>query len=603
MNAPHQRARRWDIAGLAVIIFVLAIVYHPSLNVGFWTDDYAFIDAVGRFDLPDYLRLYFDPRLQWHWYRPMQGLQWWIAFQLFGGDARGHHLIQLSLHILNACLLFDLTRALTRRWRIALIAALIYATLAVDSLAVVWVGVADPLAGVFYLLTLRFWFNYLTRAHARWYALTLLALIGALFSKEVAAPLPFILFLMDRWLIGKSLSLHDAVKRYALFGVLLVIYGALEWNVLTRGLFTQHLGYGLGTHIFDALAHHLTTLAFPWGLPTPFHWLWLGIVIVALAVTIWRYERRLAFLVAVTLLALAPILPFQFNMASAPRYLYLPLMGSLVGFALGIERARKILARPRATMWLGALLGAALVVWHGGTIAEQMQNWEGTVRQTRLQFRSIFHAHPTFPPDTLLYFLNPPMQSPYISGLMYLRYGRGVIVHGVDLDRRANLRNHHAAFVYYYDETQQWQEFPVAREITARVTPDLPTRFGEQIALEGIELTRDEIQHGEAFAVIVYWRALTRIEKDYTIFAHLVDARGEIVGGTDAPPRQGELPTSRWRANEFIADGIVIHTDSNVPPGEYRLLLGLYELATMQRLLLDSTARDHITIAPIRIVE
>lgn len=603
MNLLRDPIRSWHIVCLGIVIVVTAIVYHPSLNVGFWTDDYAFIDAVGRSDFPDYLRLYFDPRLQWHWYRPMQGLQWWIAFQLFGGDARGHHLIQVGLHILNACLLFDLTRVLTQRWRVALIAALIYATLAVDSLAVAWVGVADPLAGVFYLLTLRFWFNYLTRAHARWYALTLLALVGALFSKEVAAPLPFVLFLMDRWLVGKSLSPRDALKRYALLGILLVIYGALEWNVLTRGLFTQHLGYGVGTHIFDALVHHLTTLAFPWGLPTPLNWIWLSAVIVVLGVTIWRYERRLAFLVAVTLLALAPILPFQFNMASAPRYLYLPFMGSAVAIALGIERARKILARPHATMWLGALFGTMLIVWHGVTIAEQMLHWEGTIRQTRLQFRPIVLAHPTFPNDTLLYFLNPPMQSPYISGLMYLRYGRSVVVHGVDLAGRANLRDHNAAFVYYYDEMRQWHEFPVAHTISARVTPDLPARFGEQVALDGIELTRDEIQRGEAFVVMTYWRALARIEKDYTVFAHLVDARGEILASMDTLLLQNDLPTSRWRANDVVPHGIIMPIEPNVPLGEYRLLIGLYELATMQRLPLDSTVLDHITIAPIRVVE
>ncbi|MCX7840272.1 MAG: hypothetical protein N2559_12595 [Anaerolineae bacterium] len=603
MNVSCDLTRGCSVVCLSIIIIVTAIVYHAVLGVGFWTDDYAFIDAVGRFDLPDYLRLYFDPRLQWHWYRPMQGLQWWIAFQFFGSDARGHHLVQLGLHILNACLLFDLTRVLTQRWRVALIAALIYATLAVDSLAVAWVGVADPLAGVFYLLALRFWFNYLTRPHARWYVLTILALVGALFSKEVAAPLPFVLFLMDRWLVGKSLSPRDALKRYALFGMLLVIYGTLEWNVLTRGLFTQHLGYGIGTHIIDAFVHHLATLAFPWGLPVPLNWIWLGIVIVVLGVTIWRYERRLAFLVAVTLLALAPILPFQFNMASAPRYLYLPFMGSAVMIALSVERARVWLARPRATMWLGTLFGTMLIVWHGTTIAEQMLQWEGTVRQTRLQFRPIFQAHPTFPNDTLLYFLNPPMQSPYISGLMYLRYGREVKVHGVDLAGRANLRDHNAAFVYYYDEMQRWHEFPVARTISARVTLDLPARFGEQIALEGIELTRDEIRRGEAFVVIAYWHALARIEKDYTVFAHLVDTRGEIIASTDTLLLQNDLPTSRWRANDVVPHGIIIHIEPNVPLGEYRLLIGLYELATMQRLPLDSTALDHITIAPIRIVE
>ncbi|MCI0475935.1 MAG: hypothetical protein L0Y55_06780, partial [Anaerolineales bacterium] len=180
MNAPRGLSRGWFVGCLSVIAITTLIVYQPALSVGFWTDDYTFIDMAGRLDFLAYLIAYLDPRVQWHWYRPMQGLQWWIGYQLFQGNAFGHHFIQLGLHILNACLLFDLTRALTRRWRLALFAALIYATLSVDSLAVAWVGVADPLLSVFYLLALRFWFAYLVRVERRWYGLTLIALIGAL---------------------------------------------------------------------------------------------------------------------------------------------------------------------------------------------------------------------------------------------------------------------------------------------------------------------------------------------------------------------------------------------------------------------------------------
>lgn len=258
-------------------------------------------------------------------------------------------------------------------------------------------------------------------------------------------------------------------------------------------------------------------------------------------------------------------------------------------------------------MWLGALLGPLLVVWHGGTIAEQMQNWEGTLRQTRLQFRPILQAHPTFPPDTLLYFLNPPMPSPYISGLMYLRYGRAVVARGVDLDGRANLRQHHAALIFYFDDAHQWREFSVAPSIAARVVPDLPAHFGERITRDGVELARDELARGESLVAIVYWRALARIETDYTIFAHLVDARGEIVASADTPPWQGDLPTSRWRVNEPIADGVIVHLEPNVPPGEYRLLIGLYDLATMQRLsIVDARGQpfaDKVVLAPIWIIE
>ncbi|MCI0477466.1 MAG: hypothetical protein L0Y55_14565, partial [Anaerolineales bacterium] len=248
--------------------------------------------------------------------------------------------------------------------------------------------------------------------------------------------------------------------------------------------------------------------------------------------------------------------------------------------------------------------GAVLVFWNGWTIAASMPGFEGIARQTRLQFRPIFQTYPTFPPDTLLYFLNPPMESPYISGLMFLRYGKDVVARGVDTDGQAGLRDHNAAWVFFQDDAKLWQAFPVTRQVSARAAPDLPVRFAGQIALENFELTRDQIRRGESLAIILYWRALAPIEKDYTIFAHLVGARGEIVAGTDTPPRQGNFPTRAWRVNDWVPDGIVIQIEPDVPPGEYKLVIGLYELATMQRLVVeDHVPSDSIVISPMWIVE
>ncbi len=66
------------LGGLAIGVTAW-IVYYPALQVGFWTDDYRFLEAVGRLTGWDYWSLYFDPWLRPDWYRPMHGIQWWLV--------------------------------------------------------------------------------------------------------------------------------------------------------------------------------------------------------------------------------------------------------------------------------------------------------------------------------------------------------------------------------------------------------------------------------------------------------------------------------------------------------------------------------------------
>ncbi len=124
--------RLWNWRWLSV--FVLAavgfLVYAPSLNIGFWYDDYRLIDVAGRTSLGEYLRIYFDPRLPvYPFYRPMKGLEWLLCFIVFRGDASGYHWVQVALHVMGTIFLFDSINQIARNWRLAVIAALIYLTL------------------------------------------------------------------------------------------------------------------------------------------------------------------------------------------------------------------------------------------------------------------------------------------------------------------------------------------------------------------------------------------------------------------------------------------------------------------------------------------
>jgi hypothetical protein len=55
-------------------------------------------------------------------------------------------------------------------------------------------------------------------------------------------------------------------------------------------------------------------------------------------------------------------------------------------------------------------------------------------------------------------------------------------------------------------------------------------------------------------------------------------------GQVDAWPVQGTFPTSRWVPGEELDDPYEVQLDPDAPAGHYRVEVGWYLLATMQRL-------------------
>ncbi len=583
---------------------ILLVVYHPAISIGFYADDYEFLVPAGRLSWPEYLISYFDPRLQWHWYRPLQGMQWRMVYSLFGSGPEAFHWLQVLLHLFNSLGLYLLVARVSKRWPLAFAAGLIYVTLPAYDWAVLWPAVADPLVGCFFLVTLWWWLDYVETGSRARYVLALLALIAALLSKETAAVLPAVMFLADRWLVPQPRSPSQLVKRYAPLGVIMGVYALFQIRVLTKGVFTSYLGYGVGGQILTNALIHLSRLTFPWGWESPLAYIWLLVVLAGLAVVIHRRGMRLLFVGAAALLTLLPILPFPAGIALAPRYLYIPFMGSAIGVGLASVGVIEFLRR-RQVWWAGVTLSAALVavaVLGAGAIAEDAQNLAGFSREARVAFRPIFQRHSTPPPDTVFYFFDWWYEN--LEGIFFARYGSNVSVDGAVNGYVANLAAHRASWIVYRDDRQNWQEQAVV-QTSARGAPDLPARFSDSISLEGFELANDHVRAGDVLALILYWRAGAPISKNYTVFAHLLDANGQLVLGADSQPRRGTAPTSSWHPDNLMPDGMIIPVEATVPPGEYKLGIGLYDLETMQGLVLvgadGQRAADQFIIEPIYI--
>jgi hypothetical protein len=79
---------------------------------------------------------------------------------------------------------------------------------------------------------------------------------------------------------------------------------------------------------------------------------------------------------------------------------------------------------------------------------------------------------------------------------------------------------------------------------------------------------------GDVLQISLHWRADQAPEGNYTVFVQLLDANGQVVAQRDRWPADGLLPTAALQAGQVITDNLAIPLD--VPPGQHRLIAGLY---------------------------
>jgi hypothetical protein len=119
-----------------------------------------------------------------------------------------------------------------------------------------------------------------------------------------------------------------------------------------------------------------------------------------------------------------------------------------------------------------------------------------------------------------------------------------------------------------------------------------PTQFADGIHLDGFRLGdgKDDkaasavLEPGKKLSLTLVWHADRPPTMPYTVFNHLVGPDGALYGQWDNPPVHGTYPTTDWAAGEAVFDQYLIPLKEDAPPGEYHLLVGMYDPATGQRL-------------------
>ena len=102
--------------------------------------------------------------------------------------------------------------------------------------------------------------------------------------------------------------------------------------------------------------------------------------------------------------------------------------------------------------------------------------------------------------------------------------------------------------------------------------------FGDKIRLLGFDTVAEiKLKAGEnKIPLTVFWRGETPISENYTVFIHLLDQNGQKVAQRDTEPRYGATHTSNWKPGEILDDDQSVPISADLPPGKYRIKIGLY---------------------------
>jgi hypothetical protein len=131
----------------------------------------------------------------------------------------------------------------------------------------------------------------------------------------------------------------------------------------------------------------------------------------------------------------------------------------------------------------------------------------------------------------------------------------------------------------------------------ARSVPLAQTRsdlFDGVIRLVGTTGPTTPVPAGSTFTVDLGWYVVGHPTAQYTVFVHLVRGLGAPLAQSDALP--GGQHTGDWLPGDYVVDTHQIAVPRTLPPGQYRLIAGLYEASSGRRADVVGPSADGQTV-------
>jgi hypothetical protein len=139
-------------------------------------------------------------------------------------------------------------------------------------------------------------------------------------------------------------------------------------------------------------------------------------------------------------------------------------------------------------------------------------------------------------------------------------------------------------------------------QIPATLNGGAGVDFGGEMKLLGFRLQENAAAPGQSLHLILYWQSQIAMDRNWSIFVHVVDDQGVIVAQRDRYPGMGSLATTLLRPGQTFADEYVIAIpDVSYAAAAAQIEVGLYDLMDGTRLPL-ATGGDALFLAPVSVV-
>lgn len=428
----------WREISIYMLIAALSayLYYYKFLDNFFVNDDFKYLENM--FNSPLSVILGYGNL------RVVSNVAWWPQYALSGLDPFGYNLFGVVMHAANAVLVYLLLVRLLKDKVLAIICGAIFLFNSVGCDALFWKAASNTLINVFfYLTTLYLYIVSRQEGSKKYYVLSMVSFLLAIFSKEDAASMPFILLLLELTFFDGFTEKKKTILRVIPYVAIILFYilaGELFFNIILNTR-VEHANLFKIRPLYSLLAGWTVFFLPPHGnlaLNNPLIYLTAA---ASIASFFWVQNKRLLYFgygwIFFAFLPQSFTSHGQFETTyivnSISRYHYITSIGSSLVFSAIIINFRERFSS-KVYGFVLVLFFTTFIMINYRSVQMRGNQWKETGEPTARFINAIKTAIPIFPPNSYIYVKNAPAGRAFVQQSLRSFYGNLGITWIIDPD-------------------------------------------------------------------------------------------------------------------------------------------------------------------------